>query len=37
MTHCGLAIYIKEYLMAKEELGKLKYFTMEKYNVPKIL
>jgi hypothetical protein len=32
-THCGLAIYIKKYLKAKEEeLWKLKYFTMQKYN-----
>jgi hypothetical protein len=34
MTHCGLAIYIKEYFTAKEELWKLKYFTMQKYNFP---
>jgi hypothetical protein len=27
---CGLAIYIKKYLKAKEELWKLKYFTMPK-------
>jgi hypothetical protein len=26
----GLAIYIKNYLKAKEELWKLKYFTMQK-------
>jgi hypothetical protein len=26
----GLAIYIKKYLKPKEELGKLKYFTMQK-------
>jgi hypothetical protein len=26
VSHCGLAIYIKKYLKAKEELGKLKYF-----------
>jgi hypothetical protein len=30
-THCGLAIYLKKYLKAKEELWKLKYFTMQKY------
>jgi len=31
-THCGLAIYIKKYLKAKEELWKLKYLiTMQKY------
>jgi hypothetical protein len=29
-THCSLAIYIKKYLKAKEELWKLKYFTMQK-------
>jgi hypothetical protein len=28
VSHCGLAIYIKKYLKAKEELWKLKYFTM---------
>jgi hypothetical protein len=28
-SHSGLAIYIKEYLKAKEELGKLKYFSMQ--------
>jgi hypothetical protein len=33
----GLAIYIKNYLKAKEELWKLKYFTMQKYNLQKIL
>jgi hypothetical protein len=35
VSHCDLAIYIKKYLKAKEELWKLKYFTMEKYNLPK--
>jgi hypothetical protein len=36
VSHCGLAIYIKKYLKkAKEELSKLKYFTMQKYNLPK--
>jgi hypothetical protein len=29
--YCGLAIYIKEYLKAKEELQKLRYFTKQKY------
>jgi hypothetical protein len=29
----GLAIYIKNYLKAKEELWKLKYFTLQKYNL----
>ncbi len=27
--HCGLAIYIKKYLKAKEKLWKLKYFTIQ--------
>jgi hypothetical protein len=39
VSHCGLAIYIKTYLKAKEEeeLWKLKkYFTMQKlYNLQK--
>jgi hypothetical protein len=37
VSHCGLAIYIKKYLKAKEELCKLKYFSMQKYNLQKIL
>jgi len=38
VSHCGLAIYIKKYLIkAKEELWKLKYFTMPKYNLLTIL
>jgi len=37
VSHCGLAIYIKKYLKAKEELWKLKYFTMPKYHLSKIL
>jgi hypothetical protein len=37
VSHCGLAIYIKTYLKAKKELWKLKYFTMPKYNLQKIL
>jgi len=37
VSHCDLAIYILKYLYAKEELWKLKYFTMQKYNLPKIL
>jgi hypothetical protein len=36
LSHCGLAIYIKTYLKAKEELWKLKYFTMRNYNLQKI-
>jgi len=39
----GLAIYIKKYLKAKEEVWKFKYFTMQKYmssknpyNLPKL-
>jgi len=35
VSHCGLAIYINKYLKAKEELLKLKYFTMQKYNPQK--
>jgi abortive infection bacteriophage resistance protein len=31
VSHFGLAIYIKKYLKAKEELSKLKYFTMQKF------
>jgi hypothetical protein len=30
-----VAIYIKKYLKAKKELWKLKYFTMQKYNLQK--
>ncbi len=37
MSHHGLAIYIKKYLKAKEGLWKLTYFTMQKYNLQKIL
>jgi hypothetical protein len=35
VSHGGLAINIKEYLMAKEEIRKLKYFTLQKYNLQK--
>jgi hypothetical protein len=36
VSHCGLAIYIKRDLKAKnEEWWKLKYFTMQKYNLKK--
>jgi hypothetical protein len=36
--HCGLAIYIKKYLKAKEELWKIKYnFTMQKYIIFKTI
>jgi hypothetical protein len=31
----ALPFYIKNYLQAKEELWKLKYFTIQKYNLPK--
>jgi hypothetical protein len=34
-AHCGLAIYIKKCLKAKERLWKLKYFTMKNYNLQK--
>jgi hypothetical protein len=37
VSHCGLAMYIKKYLKAKEELWKLKYFTTQKYNLQKII
>jgi hypothetical protein len=38
VSHCGLAIYLKKYCKAKEEeLWKLKYFTMQKYNLQKIV
>jgi hypothetical protein len=37
VSHCGLAIYIKTYLKGKKELWKLKYFTMQKDNLEKIL
>jgi hypothetical protein len=37
VSHCGLAIYIKKYLKGKEELWILKYFTMKKDNLQKIL
>jgi hypothetical protein len=37
VSHCGLAIFVKQYLKAKEELWKLKYYTMQKYNLQKIL
>jgi hypothetical protein len=30
VSHYDLAIYIEKHLKAKEELGKLKYFTMQK-------
>jgi hypothetical protein len=33
----ALQFYIKKYLKAKEELWKLKYFTMQKCNLQKIL
>jgi hypothetical protein len=36
VSHSGLAMHIKKYLKeAKEELWKLKYFTMQKYNLQK--
>jgi hypothetical protein len=35
VSHCGLDIYITKHLQAKEELWKLKYFTMQKYNLLK--
>jgi hypothetical protein len=38
VSHFGLAIFIKKYLKAKEEeLWKLKYFTIQKYDLQKIV
>jgi hypothetical protein len=37
VSHRGLAIYIKKYPKAKEELWKVKYFNMKKYNLQKLL
>jgi hypothetical protein len=37
VSHCGITIYIKKYLNAKEELWEVKYFTMKKYNLQKHL
>jgi hypothetical protein len=38
VSHYGLAIYIKKKdLKAKKKLWKLKYFTVQKYNLSKIL
>jgi hypothetical protein len=38
VSHWCLAIYIKKYFKAKEDLWKLKYFTIQKYiNLQKIL
>jgi hypothetical protein len=31
VSHRGLAIYIKKYVKAKEELRKFKHFTMQEY------
>jgi len=35
VSHYGLAIYIKKYLKAKEDLWKFKYFTVQKYILQK--
>jgi hypothetical protein len=35
VSHYGLAIFVKKYLKAKEELWKFKYVTMQKYNLEK--
>jgi hypothetical protein len=35
VSHGGLAMYIKKNIKAKEQLWKLKYFTMQKYNLQK--
>jgi hypothetical protein len=38
VSHGGLAIYMKKkYLKAKEELWKLKYLSMQIYNLQKML
>jgi hypothetical protein len=37
VSHCGIAIYVKKYLKAKEDIWKLKFFTMQKYNLQKNL
>jgi hypothetical protein len=38
VSHCGLAIQIKNVSKAKEEFWKLQYnFTLQKYNLKKIL
>jgi len=37
VSHFGRAMHIKKYLKAKEESWKLKYFTMQKYNLQKSL
>jgi hypothetical protein len=33
----ALPFYIQKELKAKEELWKLKYFSMQKYNLPKLI
>jgi hypothetical protein len=35
VSHCGLAIHIKKYLNAKDDIWKLKYFIMQNYNLQK--
>jgi len=35
VSHRSLAIYIKKYLKAKEELWEFEYFTMQNYNLKK--
>jgi hypothetical protein len=37
VSHCGLAVYIKKYMKAKEELWKLKYFLCKNIIFKKIL
>jgi hypothetical protein len=36
VSHCGLANYIEKFLKANEEVWKLKYSTMQNYNLQKI-
>jgi hypothetical protein len=35
VSHCSLAIYVKNDFKAKEELWKFIYFSMQKYNLQK--
>ncbi len=37
VSHCRVAIYIKKYLKAKEELWTLEYFTIQNQNLQKNL
>jgi hypothetical protein len=38
VSHYGLAVYIEKYIKAKRRIReRQKYFTIQKYNLPKIL